>query len=138
MTALRWSIPASGSDDIANPPRLGRKWVRQTTPRLDPAETAVQQVKALGYSPDDVRHLLLTHLDRDHAGGIPDFPNAKVHVHRRELDMAVLASHPRAEGPLRQGSMEAWPANGCCMARAARTGSASRACARSAIANLTS
>ena len=59
-----------GLDDIANPPRLGPKWVRQTTPRLDPAETAVQQVKALGYSPSDVRHLLLTHLDRDHAGGI--------------------------------------------------------------------
>lgn len=24
-----------GLDDIANPPRLGPKWVRQTTPRLD-------------------------------------------------------------------------------------------------------
>ena len=45
-----------GLGDIANPPRLGRKWVRQTTPLLDPAETAVQQVKALGYSPGDVRH----------------------------------------------------------------------------------
>src|ERR1700682_4113648 len=44
-----------GLDDIANPPRLGRKWVRQTTPRLDAAETAVQQIKALGYSPSDVR-----------------------------------------------------------------------------------
>ena len=31
-----------GLGDIANPPRLGRKWVRQTTPKLDPAETAVQ------------------------------------------------------------------------------------------------
>ncbi|WP_338831579.1 MBL fold metallo-hydrolase [Bradyrhizobium sp. 27S5] len=78
-----------GLGDIADPPRLGRKWVRQTTPRLDPAETAVQQVKALGFSPDDVRHLLLTHLDRDHAGGVPDFPKAKVHVHRNEYDMAV-------------------------------------------------
>src|ERR1700738_1126389 len=78
-----------GLDDIANPPRLGRKWVRQTTPRWHPAETAVQQVKSVGYSPDDVRHLLLTHLDRDHAGGIPDFPKAKVHVHRREHEMAV-------------------------------------------------
>ena len=46
-----------GLDDIADPPRMDRKWVRQTTPRLDPAETAVQQVKALGYSPNDVRHL---------------------------------------------------------------------------------
>ena len=78
-----------GLDDIADPPRLGPKWVRQTTPQLDPAETAVRQVKALGFSPNDVRHLLLTHLDRDHAGGVPDFPKARVHVHRREYDMAV-------------------------------------------------
>ena len=79
-----------GLDDIAQPQRLGRKWVRQTAPRLDPAETAVQQVRALGYSQTDVRHLLLTHLDRDHAGGIPDFPKAKVHIHRREHEIAVL------------------------------------------------
>ena len=78
-----------GLDDIAEPPRLGRRWVRQTAPRLDPAETAFQQVKALGYSPNDVRHLLLTHLDRDHAGGVPDFPKAKVHVHRNEHEMAI-------------------------------------------------
>jgi glyoxylase-like metal-dependent hydrolase (beta-lactamase superfamily II) len=79
-----------GLDDIAQSRRLGPKWVRQTAPRLDPAETAIQQVKALGYSPSDVRHLLLTHLDRDHAGGVADFPKAKVHVHRREHEMAVL------------------------------------------------
>jgi glyoxylase-like metal-dependent hydrolase (beta-lactamase superfamily II) len=78
-----------GLDDIASPMRLGRKWVRQCKPRLDPAETAVEQVKALGFSPDDVRHVLLTHLDRDHAGGVPDFPRAKVHVHRTEYDMAI-------------------------------------------------
>jgi len=80
-----------GLDDIADPPRLGRRWVRQCTPRLDPAETAVRQVRALGYSPDDVRHIMLTHLDRDHAGGIGDFPKARIHVHRREYDMAVSA-----------------------------------------------
>ncbi|MFB9268809.1 MBL fold metallo-hydrolase [Bradyrhizobium erythrophlei] len=87
-----------GLDDIASPPRLGRKWVRQTTPRLDPAETAVRQIKALGFSPDDVRHLLLTHLDRDHAGGLPDFPKAKVHVHRKEHAMAVTHQLPPPDG----------------------------------------
>jgi glyoxylase-like metal-dependent hydrolase (beta-lactamase superfamily II) len=87
-----------GLDDIAEPMRLGRRWVRQTAPRLDPAETAVHQVKALGYSPDDVRHILLTHLDRDHAGGIADFPNAKVHVHRREYEMAVLGRPAAPKG----------------------------------------
>src|ERR1700737_4384860 len=87
-----------GLDDIAAPQRLGRRWVRQTAPRLDPAETAIQQIKAWGYSPGDVRHLLLTHLDRDHAGGMADFPNAKVHVHRREHQMAVLGQPAAPQG----------------------------------------
>lgn len=81
-----------GTGDIAAPARLGARWVRQAAPRLDASETALQQVKALGFSPDDVRHILLTHLDRDHAGGIGDFPRAKVHVHRGEHAMAVEGS----------------------------------------------
>ena len=87
-----------GLFDIADPARLGRRWVRQTMPRLDSAETAAHQVKALGYSPDDVRHILLTHLDRDHAGGIADFPRAKVHVHRSEYEMAVTRQIPAPQG----------------------------------------
>jgi glyoxylase-like metal-dependent hydrolase (beta-lactamase superfamily II) len=87
-----------GLGDIAAPKRLGQRWLRQTTPRLDPAETAAMQIKALGYSADDVRHILLTHLDRDHAGGIPDFPKAKVHVHRNEYEMAVTHRVPAPHG----------------------------------------
>jgi glyoxylase-like metal-dependent hydrolase (beta-lactamase superfamily II) len=87
-----------GLGDIATPARLGRRWLRQTAPRLNPAETALEQVRALGYSPNDVRHVLLTHLDRDHAGGVPDFPHAKVHVHRAEYDMAVLGKPAAPEG----------------------------------------
>jgi glyoxylase-like metal-dependent hydrolase (beta-lactamase superfamily II) len=87
-----------GLDDIRDPMRLGRKWVRQCKPRLDPAETAVERIKALGFSPADVRHVLLTHLDRDHAGGVPDFPRAKVHVHRSEYDMAVAGRVKAPEG----------------------------------------
>jgi glyoxylase-like metal-dependent hydrolase (beta-lactamase superfamily II) len=45
-----------------------------------------------------VRHLLLTHLDRDHAGGIADFPGAKVHVHRSEHEMAVLGQPAAPKG----------------------------------------
>lgn len=51
-------------------------------------ETAFEQVKALGHDPDDVRFILATHLDLDHAGGLPDFPNAEVHVHEAELAAA--------------------------------------------------
>jgi glyoxylase-like metal-dependent hydrolase (beta-lactamase superfamily II) len=78
-----------GTADIATPDRLGKRWVRQAAPRLDPAETALAQVQVLGYRADDVRDILLTHLDLDHAGGLPDFPAATVHVHRREHAAAI-------------------------------------------------
>ena len=41
-----------------------------------------------------------SHRPRDAApgGGIPDFPNAKVHVHRREHDMAVTRRTPAPQG----------------------------------------
>ncbi|MDX1694871.1 MAG: MBL fold metallo-hydrolase [Ketobacteraceae bacterium] len=51
----------------------------------DPDECAVNQVRRLGFRPDDVRHIVLTHLDTDHAGGIKDFPQATVHLHQNEF-----------------------------------------------------
>ena len=57
-------------------------------PKLSLAETAVAQVKALGFKVSDVRHIVLTHLDFDHAGALADFPEATVHVHAPELAAA--------------------------------------------------
>jgi glyoxylase-like metal-dependent hydrolase (beta-lactamase superfamily II) len=56
---------------------------------FDRAETAVAQVEALGFSADDVRHVVVTHLDPDHAGGLCDFPRARVHLHAREHAAAM-------------------------------------------------
>lgn len=52
-------------------------------------ETAVAQVAALGFTPEDVKHIVITHLDFDHAGGLGDFPRAKVHLHAREHAAAM-------------------------------------------------
>jgi glyoxylase-like metal-dependent hydrolase (beta-lactamase superfamily II) len=49
-------------------------------------ETAISQVMKLGYSNDDVKHIVVTHLHSDHAGGLRDFPNAQVHVHVLEYE----------------------------------------------------
>ncbi len=82
-----------GMADVNNPvQQLGRGFVALTRPRLDPAETAIAQVRALGFRPEDVRHIVATHLDLDHAGGLPDFPHAKVHVHVREHVAAMNPS----------------------------------------------
>ena len=78
-----------GTLDVTAPlPRLSRFFVSLLRPRLDMEETALRQVQRLGFSPADVRHIILTHLDFDHAGGITDFPEATVHLLGAELDAA--------------------------------------------------
>ncbi|GAB3811319.1 MBL fold metallo-hydrolase [Micromonospora zhanjiangensis] len=82
-----------GTADVRDPVgSLGGRFVRLTRPRADLRETARHQVTELGYRPEDVRHIVLTHLDLDHAGGIVDFPWARVHVHARELAAATRPS----------------------------------------------
>lgn len=74
-----------GTADLQHPDRsLGADWLAFAQPALDPAESALHQVVHLGYTPQDVRHIVLTHLHRDHTGGLPDFPHARVHVHLDE------------------------------------------------------
>jgi glyoxylase-like metal-dependent hydrolase (beta-lactamase superfamily II) len=64
--------------------RLGSMLKLLLRPGLERSETAVEQVRKLGFDPRDVRHLILTHLDVDHVGGASDFPWARVHVTRDE------------------------------------------------------
>ncbi|WP_219508385.1 MBL fold metallo-hydrolase [Nonomuraea ceibae] len=79
-----------GLADVRDPAgSLGADWVELAEPVLDERETAVRQVAALGHDPRDVRHVIVTHLDVDHCGGLPDFPAAKVHVLAAELDAAT-------------------------------------------------
>jgi glyoxylase-like metal-dependent hydrolase (beta-lactamase superfamily II) len=54
--------------------------------------TAARQIEKLGYRVEDVRHVVCTHLDVDHAGGISDFPRARIHVMEAER---IAASAPR-------------------------------------------
>jgi glyoxylase-like metal-dependent hydrolase (beta-lactamase superfamily II) len=77
-----------GVDDVNEPRRLGFLFNAMARPRLEIAETALRQVVDLGYRPSDVRHIVPTHLDLDHAGGIADFPGAAVHVFAAELSAA--------------------------------------------------
>lgn len=78
-----------GSGDIQDPRHLGKGFLFVTRPKLRMEETALQQVQALGFKPADVRHIVVTHLDLDHAGGLPDFPEAQVHVFAPEQHAAL-------------------------------------------------
>jgi glyoxylase-like metal-dependent hydrolase (beta-lactamase superfamily II) len=82
-----------GVDDVQDSRRLGPLFARAMA--IDATRShmpALPQVEALGFRQEDVRHIVLTHLDFDHAGGLPDFPEAKVHVHAVEKEAAIMRS----------------------------------------------
>ena len=81
-----------GFADRTQPSRLERAFMALSNSSRDLAETAAHQVARLGYALEDVRHIVQTHLHLDHAGGLPDFPHAQIHVHALEHDAAM---HPR-------------------------------------------
>lgn len=78
-----------GLADIDHPARLGPAFPLMTSPSLRRDETAIEQVRKLGFSPSDVRDIILTHLDVDHAGGLTDFPHATVHLFDDEYRAAM-------------------------------------------------
>lgn len=80
-----------GVGDLTHPARrLGLGFTYgYARPRRDPEMAAVRQLRRLGFDPKDVRHVVLTHLDLDHVGGLVDFPDATVHVHANELRAAT-------------------------------------------------
>jgi len=73
-----------GTRDYVDEPGILWTFKLVTIVPLNPEEAAIRQIVGLGHRPEDVRHIVLTHMHFDHAGGLPDFPWAKVHVHRRE------------------------------------------------------
>ncbi|MES2493253.1 MAG: MBL fold metallo-hydrolase [Pseudomonadota bacterium] len=78
-----------GTQDVRHPhPRLSRTLRLMLNIRFKQEDTALHQIRALGYSPSDVRHIVLTHLDFDHAGGLEDFPQARIHVMEAEREAA--------------------------------------------------
>jgi glyoxylase-like metal-dependent hydrolase (beta-lactamase superfamily II) len=83
-----------GTTDMAEK-RMGKPFIALVGPSLDQNETAAAQVKAAGYAIEDVTDIVLTHLDLDHAGGLGDFPKARVHVYADELEAAQNPKGPK-------------------------------------------
>lgn len=79
-----------GMKDVHDPhSRLSEFFLTLLSPEFREELTAYRQIQRLGFDPRDVRHIVLTHLDFDHAGGLDDLPEAKVHMLRSERKSAL-------------------------------------------------
>jgi glyoxylase-like metal-dependent hydrolase (beta-lactamase superfamily II) len=78
-----------GSHDRLRPAKRVGPTRHVTRPLFDHRETAAHHVERLGFQPNDVRHIIITHFDADHIGGLSDFPAAKVHVTAEEALGAI-------------------------------------------------
>ena len=105
-----------GREDVLGPRRLPRAFAVPLAARPRLEETAYEQVRSLGFAPEDVRHIVLTHLDVDHAGGLPDFPAAEVHLSAAEHEARLappLGERPRyALGAAHWSHGPRWVAHG--------------------------
>jgi glyoxylase-like metal-dependent hydrolase (beta-lactamase superfamily II) len=71
--------------DVQRPvERLGQPLIDMAGFQFNEADTAVRQIEKLGFRPADVKHVVLTHGDPDHTGGLADFPQAEVHLSDEE------------------------------------------------------
>lgn len=78
-----------GLQDVASPrSRLHGLFLALLAPDFRAELTAIRQIEKLGFNPRDVRHIVLTHLDFDHAGGLDDFRHADVHILASEAESA--------------------------------------------------
>jgi glyoxylase-like metal-dependent hydrolase (beta-lactamase superfamily II) len=78
-----------GLRDVADPrSRISRFFLGLVSPDFREEMTAIRQIQRLGFDLRDVTHIVLSHLDFDHAGGLDDFPHATVHMLQVERDYA--------------------------------------------------
>lgn len=94
-----------GTREADDPRRVPAPVRFELRPAFRRDETALARIEALGHDPRDVRHIVFTHLDLDHASGLSDFPWATAHTvaaeRRQATSTRALPERLRyARGPL--------------------------------------
>ena len=76
---------------------------RSTGLKFEPQWSVAGRLDELGFSPEQVKHVLVTHLHGDHTGGMKSLPEATFHASRAEWEHAnnvgALASTVSAYAP---------------------------------------
>lgn len=98
---------ADGGHVVVIEPGVGQRWdeKKKRIYHLEPTETLVETLRAAGFAPSDVTHVVDSHCHWDHIGAqvierdgalAPLFPNAKHFAPAIEIEMASRAAHARS------------------------------------------
>ncbi|BCL25482.1 MBL fold metallo-hydrolase [Streptomyces aurantiacus] len=98
-----------GTKDIAEPARRIGGIRHLIRPALDLRETALHQIRQLGFRAEDVTHIVVTHFDADHVGGLADFLDARVHVTAAEARGALSPATRLEKGRYRRTQLSHHP-----------------------------
>jgi len=55
---------------------------------MEEQDTIINKLAVLGYKPDDIKYVVMSHLHLDHSGYMNDFPNSTFIVRKEELKAA--------------------------------------------------
>jgi glyoxylase-like metal-dependent hydrolase (beta-lactamase superfamily II) len=64
-----------------------------------PNESSRVQLRKFGLTPEDIGHVLITHLHFDHVDDVPQYKNAKIYVGKKEWEGATSRSPSWGHGP---------------------------------------
>lgn len=78
-----------GLQDYSNPIWITQTFRVLTSMPFDPNQAAVNQVQEFGYKPENIKHIILSHMHFDHCGGLADFPHAQVHIYKKEYEAFI-------------------------------------------------
>ncbi len=84
-----------GAGDYLHPPAILRVFQVLFVVPLRAEEAAIRQISHLGHRPQDVGHIILTHMHFDHCGGLPDFPPVISPSLRVSLSDQISGACPR-------------------------------------------
>ncbi len=78
----------AGLNDVAEMNRGAKKVLYEPITQGED-ETVTSQLRKFGLTHADIGHIFVTHLHFDHVDGLLDFPNAKIHMGRKEWELAT-------------------------------------------------
>ncbi len=99
-TASGWVLLDAGynSAHVAGPIDSG-EYYRESgcyPPVVAAEHELVYQLREIGVKPEDIRHVVLSHMHNDHCGYLKLFPHARISVQRSEYDYAFSGASPGA------------------------------------------